>query len=361
MEEFQQKLPQDIEGEPQSDAQDLTNDLLIESSLEDFPIAGFWRRIAAIAIDLIVMAIPLLIFGFIFRGFAYSLGPWGRLIGYSFALAYWSFYNSERRGGQTIGKRVSKIAVVNADGKFLSIQNSFKRASILTLIGLLNGWSISIFANPILLALQTIVVFGGLITIFYGIVFNRTTRQGVHDLLAGSYVIKIPINETKPPQQLPKIHKNIIYSIIGLGVILGMFGMSFYTFNAVDRKPFSGLSGEEGNLQELHDKIARQGDFITVGIQRISRRSFSSAETLEDINIDIWAKESCSHTIDNCDELINQVAKIVLNDYSEIEELTGMQIAIVNRFDFGLATSNSTVGAQLRIEDWHNRLEESEE
>ena len=271
-------------------------------------------------------------------------------------LLYWGYYSSDLKKGQSIGKRVRKIAVVNSNGDFLSLRTSFLRALVLAIIGLFNGWALPIFENPLLSALQAVIVFGGIITILYGFIFNRTTRQGIHDLLVGSYVVNIPFSKTAVPPKLPAIHKNIMIGIIIFGAILGILGSSFQIYNTMDRKPFNGITGEGGNLQEIHDTIAAQGDFITVGVQRINRRGFSSGEVLQDINVDVWSKEPCNATPDNCNELIDQIAAIVLDEYSEIEELTGMQIAIINRFDFGLATGNSTVGAQLRIEDWRKRL-----
>jgi hypothetical protein len=52
------------------------------------PIAGFWRRLAAFSIDLLILGVPALLFGLARFRWAASLGKSGRLIGLVVALLY---------------------------------------------------------------------------------------------------------------------------------------------------------------------------------------------------------------------------------------------------------------------------------
>jgi hypothetical protein len=54
---------------------------------------------------------------------------------------------------------------------------------------------------------------------------------------------------------------------------------------------------------------------------------------------------------------VNQIARTAFEKYDNIENLSGMRIAIVNRFDFGLASGNLTQSTALSIEDWQKELE----
>ncbi len=55
--------------------------------------------------------------------------------------------------------------------------------------------------------------------------------------------------------------------------------------------------------------------------------------------------------------LVEQVARTAFEKYDNIENLSGMRIAVVNRFDFGLASGNLTRGAAWSMEDWQRELE----
>jgi uncharacterized RDD family membrane protein YckC len=91
-------------------------------------IAGFWRRLFAFIIDGLVVGTPLIILGFAIRDIAFSLGPWGRIIGYAFIIPYWGYFNSAKHSGQTFGKKVTKIVVVDRNNHYLSLGKSFLRA-----------------------------------------------------------------------------------------------------------------------------------------------------------------------------------------------------------------------------------------
>jgi RDD family len=97
--------------------------------------------------------------------------------------------NSRIGKGQTLGKRAMHLQVVNASGEPISVSKSFIRYLVLSAPFFLNGLTLPITRTPqIVTYLQAAVVLGlGAITI-YLVLFNRRTRQGVHDLAAGSYV-----------------------------------------------------------------------------------------------------------------------------------------------------------------------------
>ena len=63
----------------------------IPEEIKTFEIAGFWNRFLAFALDGLILGIPLIILGFVFRDFAFSLGPWGRLLGYGIIFLYWTY------------------------------------------------------------------------------------------------------------------------------------------------------------------------------------------------------------------------------------------------------------------------------
>jgi uncharacterized RDD family membrane protein YckC len=326
----------------------------ISQEIKMFEIAGFWRRFLAFTLDGFILGIPLIIIGFVFRDIAFSLGPWGRLIGYGIIFLYWSYFNSILRNGQTIGKKLMKTAVVDSNGAYLSLGKSMLRAGVLASIGLLNQWPLPILQNPVVDLIAVTIIFGGGLALLYGLIFNRKTRQGIHDLIAGSYVVKAPPNPETIVPATPRIHKRITIGLVGVGLILGLAG-----FFIRETNPTLGIlePKEWQEIQELQSILSENDEFFTVGVQRLNRRQVGSSTVMKDLNIDVWVKKSCGRNPEYCDELLKQIARTAFENYDDIDNLTGMRITLSNRFDLGLAKGNLNRGAAWTIEDWRKQLE----
>ena len=153
-------------------------------------IAGFWRRLGAFVIDVIVLGIAGMILGsLLFDTFA-RMGAYARLIGFAVALAYFGVMNSRIGGGQTLGKRWLGVRVVDAHDQLLSLPRALLRYTVLGIPFFANGLPVDpqMAMATTLGYLLALVVFGGILVIAYLYVFNRRTRQSLHDLVVGSYV-----------------------------------------------------------------------------------------------------------------------------------------------------------------------------
>jgi len=153
-------------------------------------IAGAWRRFGAFFLDCIVLGTLGLVVGFVFNDQLVDMGPWGRLVGFLMALAYFGTLNSKLAGGQTPGKRLLGIRVVAKDGGPLSVSRSFLRYLPLGAPWFLNdaqlgGFELFSFSQYFF----SLAIFGIGFSVVYLFLFNRRTRQSVHDLLVGSYVV----------------------------------------------------------------------------------------------------------------------------------------------------------------------------
>jgi uncharacterized RDD family membrane protein YckC len=170
-------------------------------------------------LDAIVLTALFFILGFVFLDFAYSLGPWGRVLGYSISFVYWAYWNSHLGKGQTPGKRVMKIGVVDDNGACLPVDRAIARSAVIALIFLLNGLQLPQLQNAIVQLVTATLLFGGGLAVLYGFIFNRNTRQGLHDLLAQSYVVKIPVNQGAIAPILPQLYKQITFGLVGIGLV----------------------------------------------------------------------------------------------------------------------------------------------
>ena len=174
----------DISGKPVN----LTAMFAPDTDMSLQTISGFWRRIAALIVDGAILAILGAVIGVILGDRAYTLGPWGLLLGCVISILYFGLLNSYLSRGQTLGKKLLKIKVVTIDGHGLSLPKSFVRAVLLVFPLFISQYP----HTSVLLKFLTYIL---LISLFYfyfvnqKTLFNEPTRQTYYDMLLGSYVV----------------------------------------------------------------------------------------------------------------------------------------------------------------------------
>ncbi len=316
-------------------------------------IAGFWRRWLAFIIDGIFIGAPLWVIAIVFGELFYALGPYGRFIGYSIFIPYIAYFNSKHMSGQTFGKRIMKIAVVNYNYEYLNLQESFTRAFILSLLLMLNGWALSILQNPILSFLVTIIVFGGTLSMIYALVFNRTTRQGIHDLISKTYVVKVPPNTVVKSPQIPKIHYRITLGLFGVGLLIAIISFVFQ----IIQEPALELIGSQSEWQAQQDFrqiLIDSGEFYTVDVYQTN--VVRPDNPIRALNIELWSKTTCYANRTYCDDTVEWVARLAFEHYDHIENLTDMRVVLKNQQDLGFLSGTRLSGAALTIEEWQIAL-----
>jgi uncharacterized RDD family membrane protein YckC len=163
-------------------------------------IAGFWRRLGAFAIDLILLMIIGAVLGVLLFDPLARMGAYARLIGFAIALAYFGICNSRLTGGQTLGKQWLGVRVVDANGQPLSLPRSLLRYIVLGAPFFLSGIAPESQEGmtSALGFLYALAVGGSALAIVYLYLFNRRTRQSLHDLVVGSYVVRAAPNVATP-------------------------------------------------------------------------------------------------------------------------------------------------------------------
>lgn len=149
------------------------NETTPQEIIKDPQIAGFWRRLFAFLIDgflLWLVGQAMIYLSLMYQSSALGYGVY---LGFGVALLYFGIMNSHIRRGQTIGKMILGIEVVDRQGHYLSLGKSFLRATMLS--------SLICFQN---FGALTWLVFG------YLYIFNRVTRQSLHDVITGTFVVK---------------------------------------------------------------------------------------------------------------------------------------------------------------------------
>jgi len=122
--------------------------------------AGFWRRFVAQIIDAIILgAITGILIWILFFGAPQAVSWLGSVIGIVYVIGFWTWR------GQTPGKIVMGVKIVKTDGSPIGIGRA-----ILRYIGY---WVSSI-----------------IICIGYLMIAWDSKKQGLHDKIAGTYVVK---------------------------------------------------------------------------------------------------------------------------------------------------------------------------
>jgi len=168
-----------------------TSNELTPSDAAPAIIAGAWRRLGAFVIDMLVLGALGAVLGLLFHEQFAGLGAWGRAVGFLVALAYFGITESRWGGGSSLGKLILGLQVVSRTGATLGMPAAFGRAAIFCLAYFLNGVSLTTTpGREWITIIQSVIIGVLIISMFYLLLFNRRTRQSLHDLAAGAYVVK---------------------------------------------------------------------------------------------------------------------------------------------------------------------------
>ncbi|MFN8443119.1 MAG: RDD family protein [Caldilineaceae bacterium] len=309
------------------------------------PIAGFWRRFFASLLDTLILGVIGQIIAIIFSSFLFGIGPFGRPIGLLFILPYFGILNSEIGGGQTLGKRWLKIAVRNKANEPISLWRSILRIVLLTFPVLFNGWALPIFQNDVAIWFVSLIVFGLGGAIFYTLIFNAKPRQGIHDLLVGTYVVYLP---GKPIESFPtttRIHW--IVSSIWLGIVaIGTVVMALIAPTIISRTPLA-------SAQNLHDILQEDPRFFTVSVNDNTFYG-PNGSTSRSWNITVWYKGKIGD--EERTAVVNSIVKTVLDHEQNISNYDGIRVNITSAYDIGIASGRINYWVANSIEAWQKEI-----
>ncbi|HSL47261.1 MAG TPA: RDD family protein [Anaerolineales bacterium] len=309
------------------------------------PIAGFWRRFFAWLIDSLLLGVIGQVIAVVFSSFFFSIGPYGRPIGLLFIIPYFGILNSKIGGGQTIGKRLLKIAVRNKNNEPIELGRSLIRISLLALPALFNGWPIPILQNYVMVWFLSLLVFGLGGAIFYTMIFNRKARQGIHDLLLGTYVVHLP---GKPIEFFPttaRIHWIVTSLWIGI-VAISTLAMVFVAPSIISKIPLA-------SAKSLYDILQEDPRFFTVGVNDQTFYS-SNGNTSRSLNITVWYKGKISEN--EREKVVNSIVKTVLDNEKNINDYDGIKVNITSAYDIGIAKGHLNFWVANSIEGWKDEV-----
>lgn len=286
-------------------------------------IAGFWRRIAAFVIDTLLLGLVGFLLGLVFESVFVEMGGWGRFIGFGIALIYFGAMNSRLFHGQTFGKKILKLRVVNADNQAITVGRSILRYVVLALPFILNGNQIfSSEMHSILVYPLSLIIFGGVLSVIYLYIFNRVTRQSLHDLVAGTYVV----NAEAEKQEVGSVWK-VHLVLVSLLFIVAALAPAF-TKNLEQSDLFKEMRAVQTALSN-EDGVIHSSVFVgesTVGIQE------NNTKTVKFFSAAIFLNSSKADDSD----LAKRLALVIAKNYPEITKKEALRVTLIYGYDIGI-------------------------
>jgi len=277
-------------------------------------ISGFWRRLAALAIDVLILAAIGFVVGTLFFNALARLGSQGYWIGLLIAIAYFSWMNSSLNNGQTIGKQVMKIRVVDVLGNTISLGRSIKR-SALWLVPFMYS---SVEQESLDLVFRVITLFV-MATIAYLYIFNDRTRQTVHDLALKTFVVHADYNLAL--EEIPVTSRHLVaMTLAGVLMVVLMFAwpqiIQEYT-----------IPGTSSTLEELQKDPNVYRATVNHVISKNSEGRSSKMEiaiTVKKLPAPIYTKAK-------------QVSELTMREMPAVRDMDSLSVTVNYGYNIGIA------------------------
>jgi len=308
----------------------------------DRRIGALWRRIVAFLADAFIVGLAGFIITVPFFDTLSRLGSYGRLLGFMLALPYFAILNSSIGNGQTLGKRWMHIQVTDEQGQTISFGKSLVRYTVFAVPYYLNQITLPTTRTPWIISSSiSVVIFvvGG--ATLYMVLLNRRTRQGVHDLAVGSYVVDS--NKTGPLRKQPiwKAHWLILGSLIVALTLSGAF-----LGNKLEKwGPFPELF-EDIRLVEGMEGVQ------SAGAQDLNWVNWGSETKKKILVINVqWTGKSAEE-----EAVANQIAKLILEHDSNVANHDLLKVVMIRGYDLGIAHAQVSRSFEHTPSDWKSRL-----
>lgn len=312
----------------------------------------FWNRVGASLIDGLVLGLLGLILSLFLKNFFFQMGGQGVLVGLTISLVYFGLGNSKLFNGQTIGKRIIKLQVVDSNKELIPIHISILRALIYTIPYFLLNYRLSGWSDmSVLFISKGILCLTILIVLPIHLYINVPTRQGIHDLIMKTYVIQ---TDAYPRQFLR--NSKVLYTYIAIGLSVIIIGVSAFINMSNNLWPKS-----ISELKPIKEQIDR---IDNVEYSEILRNTSTFKKLGSETNI---PKKESIHLIINLKEniianlrpddvedlsLVKDAVRIVLNNYFEVNQLDYILVDLKCSYNIGIYWSSRLLSSSNSPDKW---------
>ncbi len=284
-------------------------------------IAGFWRRLLAFAVDAFITALPCGVLALLLYGYFSTNGVAGILTGFVLTMLYFTILGSTLARGQTIGHRITHIQVVDKHGRPVSLKRSFLRNLILLGPVLLSS---AVFPWASRFGVATGIdwlMTGAEVAIVYLYLFNRTSRQSLHDLATGTFVVS---RESVGEVDVPRFWFGH-WAILGGAALVGVVLLTGF-----DNR-ISGM-GSFTELTAIQQAVLNSGKVQSVSVW--VQKNWREGETRTGLVIDVVWKGKLSIP----EKEATEIANVVLRTDPQAGKRDFITVRFLNGFMVGFFT-----------------------
>ena len=296
---------------------------LLSTSVQGRAIGSLWRRVLAFIVDAMLVGIIGSIIAIPFYDAFCRMGNWARLVGFCIALPYYAIFNSVVGKGQTIGKRLLSLEVVDAQGRAISLETSFLRYAVFSVSALLPGIILPVQTPWIVSGLIYFVLLVSFFGTFYLVCFNRNTRQGLHDLAVGTYVVESGNPGPIHIRPIWKTHWIILGWILAIASVTGAF-----------IAPRIEKTGSFPEMMQDMSFVQALPNVESVGVQDLRTTQLGSDESTRTFVINvIWTGEPADE-----EEFAGQVADLIRQRDPNVNQRDVLAVVIIRGFNLGITS-----------------------
>jgi uncharacterized RDD family membrane protein YckC len=323
-------------------------------------IGSLWRRVVAFAIDGMILFLVGTGIALPFFDTFSRLGSWGPLVGFCLALPYFAILDSAIGNGQTVGKRLMHIQVIDESGSTISLWRSAARYAVFAVPYFLNEMSLPVTRTPRAVStIVSLIVFGIGGASLYLMVFNRNTRQGIHDLITESYVADSNQQGILKVEPIWGIH----------WVILCLFLVTLFISTRLlgDKLP---QWGPYPRLLEDVRLVEGIRGVQAAGVQDLNTFSSGTVGKKKTLVINVyWAGKSikgepgAGHLSGKVAEgwadkeaFADQIAKLIIEHDSAVNEHDSLRVVIIRGYNLGIAHAQISYYYERTPSEWSTRL-----
>lgn len=296
-------------------------------------IAGFWRRLGAFLVDGVVLGAVGIALGAAIGKYFPTPGGAGNLVGFVIAGTYFTLADARSHGGQSIGKRLLHLRLLDRHGRLLGPLQTFPRYCVVGIACFLNGARLPETPAHVWERVAGIPVFGIGLSILYLLVFNRRTRQSVHDLAVGSYTVNESVGAEFAPPDVWRGH----YVVCACLLLASFVGAAFPPQAANAR--LTPLTAVRARVRAVPGVVEANVSDRTLWMNGRERTALAVTAFLDHGSVEDEA-------------LAARVARAVLETFPAAHSRGTVDVILSSGFDLGIARWSSKHSFSHTAEEW---------